>query len=418
MHELVRVVAVARERGDAHRDGGADRLARGLDLEEARRDRAADPVGDLERLLRRRLRQEDRELLAAEARRHVVVAQLLAEDLGDAAQDGVAGEVAVGVVDVAQQVEVGHDQRHRPLEALGAPELLLHHRREVPGVVEAGLRVDSRLGLQLRDRERAVDQEQRRDRERDQPRVQVPERGDREAERREDEVGREALEREDARPRAASGRGRGVTIGARTMWFAPTATTQAARPASAQRRSSSGIEAVRAQEQRGRPPRRQVPERVVADVEALDVPGVPLLQPLGHVHDDAEQRDELRRQQHRARDQEDPGGVERRVAGRAHGVGVRCGRAGREDQERRPLRRLRVVEARQERQRGGESRRSRSRRRTRPRLVGSARRRCSGSLASLSSRTSLGIALIRRSPSALERGPQCTGSPLKLRLRW
>ena len=125
------------------------------------------------------------------------MAELLAEDLGDAAQHGVAREVAVGVVDVAQQVEVGHDQRHRALEALGPAELLLHHDREVPRVVEPGLRVDSRLGLELRDRERAVDQEQRRDRERDQPRVQVPERRDREPERREDEVGREALEGED-----------------------------------------------------------------------------------------------------------------------------------------------------------------------------------------------------------------------------
>ena len=88
-----------------------------------------------------------------------------------------------------------------------------------------------------------------------------------------------------------------VTIGARTMWFAPTATTQAASPASAQRRLSSGIEPVGTQQQRGRPPGREVAERVVADVEALDVPGVALLQPLGHVHDDAEQRDELGRQQ-------------------------------------------------------------------------------------------------------------------------
>ena len=45
------------------------------------RDRAADALGDLERLLRRRLGQQDAELLAAEARRDVVVAQLCAEDL-------------------------------------------------------------------------------------------------------------------------------------------------------------------------------------------------------------------------------------------------------------------------------------------------------------------------------------------------
>ena len=75
--QLVRVDAVLRERRDADRHGRADRLRRGLDLELALGDGAADPLRDLERLLGRRLRQEDRELLAAEARRHVVVAQLL-----------------------------------------------------------------------------------------------------------------------------------------------------------------------------------------------------------------------------------------------------------------------------------------------------------------------------------------------------
>ena len=73
-------VRVARERGDADRDGRADRLARGLDVERALGDRAADPLGDLERLLERRLGQEDAELLAAEAGGDVVVAELRAED--------------------------------------------------------------------------------------------------------------------------------------------------------------------------------------------------------------------------------------------------------------------------------------------------------------------------------------------------
>ena len=169
--ERVRVLRVLREAGDADRDGRADRLARRLDVEQPLRDRAADPLGDLERLLRRRLRQQDRELLAAEAGRNVVVAQLGAEDLGDALQHRVAGEVAVGVVDLAQQVEVGHDQRQRPLEALCAAELLRQRRGEVARVEEAGLGVDARLGLQLRHRERPVDQQQRGDRERDEPGV-------------------------------------------------------------------------------------------------------------------------------------------------------------------------------------------------------------------------------------------------------
>ena len=148
--QLVRVRSVAREAGDADRDRRPDRLARGLDVECAGGDRAPDPLGDLEGLLRRRLGKQDRELLAAEARRHVVVAQLRAEDLGDALQDGVAGEVAVGVVDVAQEVEVGHHQRQRPLEALRARELLVQGDGEVAGVEEPGLRVDARLLLQLR----------------------------------------------------------------------------------------------------------------------------------------------------------------------------------------------------------------------------------------------------------------------------
>jgi hypothetical protein len=80
------------------------------------------------------------------------VAQLRAEDLGDALQHGVPCEVAVRVVDVAEQVEVGHDQRQRPLEALRARELLVQHVREVPRVEEAGLRVDAGLLLEHRHR--------------------------------------------------------------------------------------------------------------------------------------------------------------------------------------------------------------------------------------------------------------------------
>jgi hypothetical protein len=52
------------------------------------------------------------------------VPQLLPEDLGDPLEDGVAREVPVGVVDVAEQVEVGHHQRERPVEARRAAELL------------------------------------------------------------------------------------------------------------------------------------------------------------------------------------------------------------------------------------------------------------------------------------------------------
>ena len=106
----VRIRGVLRVGGYTDRDGGANRFARGLDLIEPLGDGTPDPFGDLERLLGRGLGQQDRELLAAEPRRDVVVSELGPEDLGDALEHRVAGKVTVGVVDVAQQVEVGHDQ--------------------------------------------------------------------------------------------------------------------------------------------------------------------------------------------------------------------------------------------------------------------------------------------------------------------
>ena len=108
--QLVRVGAVLREACDADRDGGANGIARGLDVEGALGYRAADPLGDLQCLLWGRLRQEDGEFLAAETCGHVVVPQLGPEDLCDSLQHCVACKVAVCVVDVSEQVEVGHDQ--------------------------------------------------------------------------------------------------------------------------------------------------------------------------------------------------------------------------------------------------------------------------------------------------------------------
>ncbi len=61
----------------------ADRLAAGLDLEGALVHSAADPLGDLERLLVRCLGKEDAELLAAEPSGDVVVTELRPEHVGD-----------------------------------------------------------------------------------------------------------------------------------------------------------------------------------------------------------------------------------------------------------------------------------------------------------------------------------------------
>src|SRR3954469_943688 len=65
-------------------------------------------------------------------------------------------------------------------------------------VEQTRLGVDARLSLQLRHRERAMHEDERGDDEGDQPRVALPEGVDRNAEGREDEVGRKMLQLEEA----------------------------------------------------------------------------------------------------------------------------------------------------------------------------------------------------------------------------
>ena len=97
---------------------------------------------------------------------------------------------------------------------------------------KACLRIHPRLCLELRHGQRAVDQDERGDRERDEPGVDLPERRDPDAERGEHEVSREALDRKKARladPVTAAS----ASIGASSVWLIPTRSTHAVSPASA-----------------------------------------------------------------------------------------------------------------------------------------------------------------------------------------
>ena len=134
----------------------------------------AHALGDDERALEVGLRQEDAELVPAEARRHVVLAGRLLERLGDPDQRPVARDVAVGGVDVPEVVDIDHEERHRPVETARATELLAERRLEVPEVVEAGLRLDPGRLDERRDRERAVRERERHERQRDEARIVAP----------------------------------------------------------------------------------------------------------------------------------------------------------------------------------------------------------------------------------------------------
>ena len=312
-----------------------NRLAGGLDVDRGGGDRPPDPLGDLERLLGRRLRQQDRKLFPAEARRHVVVTELSPERFRDLLQHRIAGEVTVGVVDVAEEIEVGHDQRQRPFESLRAGKLLRKGCSEVPRVEEAGLGIDARLLLQLRHAERTVNQQQRRHRDGKQPRIQVPEGADADAERREHEVDGQALEREDAQladrmaVEEVQHRGEQSVVDGHQHHCR-------GHPGECKPKLVVRNQVRRATHHVEDRPRGEKRERPVADVEGLAVPRVSVLQPFRDVLDEPDRGHELGREQHDSGDQEDDRRVVRLVAGRPHDEKLRdCGRRA-EDRERQP----------------------------------------------------------------------------------
>jgi hypothetical protein len=106
--------------------------------------------------------------------------------------------VAIAVVDLPKEVEVGDDDRQRPPQARGSLHLVRQGRVQVSNVVEASLRVEARLGAKSWDAQRTVDQGQWYCSHRGQPKALVPPCGYADCAEHEDEVGRKALEREEA----------------------------------------------------------------------------------------------------------------------------------------------------------------------------------------------------------------------------
>ena len=103
--------------------------------------RAAQALGDDERAALVGLGQQQRELLAADARRLVDAALPLQRVGGDGLEGGVAGLVAEALVHRAEAVDVPDDDRHRPAGAHGALDLQLEHLLEGAAVDQPGERI-------------------------------------------------------------------------------------------------------------------------------------------------------------------------------------------------------------------------------------------------------------------------------------
>src|SRR3982751_4356464 len=113
--------------------------------------RRPQPFGELGRSHYRRLRQKDSHLLAAEAGTDVDRAHAVPEDFTEVSEHGVAGFVAIRVVDDLEVIDVDEDQRRRAAEAIGLREHATELLVEVPAVRQPGERVRARAKRDLLD---------------------------------------------------------------------------------------------------------------------------------------------------------------------------------------------------------------------------------------------------------------------------
>ena len=136
------VAGVGGEQRDA--DAGVDVDADAADGEGVLERRAQPQPGGARRRLVARL-EDDRELVAAEARERVVVAQELLQARADLAQHLVAGVVAERVVELLEAVEVDQQQRQLAVALGRGRDRGVQRVDEVAAVAEAGEVVGARL---------------------------------------------------------------------------------------------------------------------------------------------------------------------------------------------------------------------------------------------------------------------------------
>jgi hypothetical protein len=108
-------------------------------------DPGSNPLGDLQRAGNCRLGQRDDELLSAVTGRNVYSPGLVGENRAHRAQDGVALEMAEGVVDVLEVVDVGDYERQRMPETRRPRRLVVHHFTKGPLVGQAREVIGHRL---------------------------------------------------------------------------------------------------------------------------------------------------------------------------------------------------------------------------------------------------------------------------------
>jgi hypothetical protein len=141
------VQAVLRKRGDPEADREVQRRVAG---ELGGLDVIDEPYREPQPVRAAGFRQQDHELVAAVAEEHVVLAQEVADRLGEPAEDVVAAQVAVHVIDGLEEVDVEQTERQHAAGPVGARDLLVDPPLHRGAAESAGEGIDeARVGRRV-----------------------------------------------------------------------------------------------------------------------------------------------------------------------------------------------------------------------------------------------------------------------------
>ena len=101
----------------------------------------SNPLGDEQRALARRFRQQHAEFIPAEARKGIGFALVIGQKFGQASEVAVTGAMAEGVVDVLELVDVDDQQADRALVAYGVLDPFFEFGAKPAAVHETGERI-------------------------------------------------------------------------------------------------------------------------------------------------------------------------------------------------------------------------------------------------------------------------------------
>src|SRR5437868_5414269 len=141
--QLFQRAALARDLDQPDRDADVEDLV--LPHEAVLAHRAGEVISDLPCLVERAADQQRAELVAPQAPHRVAVAHRVAQELRDLAQHAVPGDVAAGVVDELEAVQVEIAQHVLPIAPVAAVDRLLETPLELAAVDQSRERIVSRL---------------------------------------------------------------------------------------------------------------------------------------------------------------------------------------------------------------------------------------------------------------------------------